>query len=116
MKKMNLIRSGLLAIPLLLAGQAAANAEALIAPSQAAVGVASVTEVNVNLDLYQNPIYDSLPSGPNYTHYISYESKPGGISIDSRGRVIASSTGYYKVDVYYSGMLVYTFNFNVGPM
>ncbi|GAB1530180.1 MULTISPECIES: hypothetical protein [Brevibacillus] len=116
MKKWNLIASSLLAIPLLLAGQAGASAaEVSNKPSQAVVAMSSVTEVNVNLDIYQNPIYDRLPTN-NHTSVISYESTRGGISIDSQGRVIASSPGYYKVDVYYGGTQVYIFHFNVGPM
>ncbi|MEJ8548069.1 hypothetical protein [Brevibacillus borstelensis] len=116
MKKLNLIKSSLLAIPLLLVGQAVASAEALNAPSQAVVDLANNLDVYVNLDLYQNPIYDGLPTSPGYTSLISYESTPGGISIDSRGRVIASHTGYYTVDVFYGGMTVQRFHFNVGPM
>ncbi|WP_188067586.1 hypothetical protein [Brevibacillus brevis] len=116
MKKWNLITSSLLAIPLLLTGQAGASAaEVSNKPSQAVVAMSSVTEVTINLDIYQNPIYDRLPTG-NHTNLISYESTPGGISIDSGGRVIASSPGYYRVDVYYGGMQVYIFHFNVGPM
>lgn len=116
MKKWNLIGSSLLAIPLLLTGQAGASAaEVSNKPSQAVVAMSSVTEVNINLDIYQNPIYDRLPTS-NHTSVISYESTRGGISIDSQGRVIASSPGYYRVDVYSGGIQVYIFHFNVGPM
>nr|WP_253901783.1 hypothetical protein [Brevibacillus sp. HB1.3] len=97
-------------------GQAGASAaEVSNKPSQAVDAMSSVTEVTINLDIHRNAIYDRLPDG-NHTNLISYESTPGGISIDSRNRVIATSPGYYRVDVYYAGMHVYIFHFNVGPM
>ncbi|MBM7111576.1 hypothetical protein [Brevibacillus laterosporus] len=116
MKIQNLLLSTAIAIPLLLSGQIAANAEGSNTTSSTSTNLqANFVEINITLkvgETWQMPWSDG---NPYYTYHLLSESSKDGLLLFDRGRVLARTPGFYEVLVRYKGENYLEYNYTVRP-